>query len=487
MSRRRRRTADARTADVRTADARVADGFENVAARIGLGQRNLLAASGYARTRGLGVGELEEMYRTSWVVGRMVEVVAEDMVRAGISIQSQLPPDRIDALHRAWQAVGIPGRLADAIKWARLYGGAIAVLLVDGQDLEAPLDLDAIGQGDFRGLAVLDRHQVTPGDRTIDELGPMLGYPASYRVHDVDGLATGQNIHHSRVLRFIGIELPHRQRRGEQGWGASVVERVLDRILALDSSTYGAANLMLKSHLRVVRVKDLRRILAQGGPAETALIKMMSMIGEVQSNEGLTLLDGDDEFAAHSWTFAGVYDALQAFAEQIAGATGIPLVRLLGQAPKGFGSGDSDLQTYYETILTAQEDDLRGAVSLLLAVLSRSLWGEASADLAFQFNPLAAPGAVEKSQIATADAQAVAALFSAGLIDEAQALVELRDTGRLTGRFAHIRDEDIARARADGTAPPIDEAVPEPGAEPVPEPGPELGPEPGARSPERAR
>lgn len=452
MSRRRRRTAD-----VRTADARVADGFENVAARIGLGQRNLLATSGYARTRGLGPAELEEMYRTSWVVGRMVEVVAEDMVRAGIAIQSQLPPDRIDALHRAWQAVGIPGRLADAIKWARLYGGAIAVLLVDGQDLAAPLDLDAIGQGDFRGLAVLDRHQVTPGERAIEELGPMLGYPASYRVHDIDGLG-GQVIHHSRVLRFIGIELPHRQRRGEQGWGASVVERVLDRILALDSSTYGAANLMLKSHLRVVRVRDLRRILAQGGPAEKALIKMMSMIGEVQSNEGLTLLDGDDEFAAHTWTFAGVYDALQAFAEQIAGATGIPLVRLLGQAPKGFGSGDSDLQTYYETILTAQEDDLRGAVSLLLAVLSRSLWGKAeAADLAFQFNPLAAPGAVEKSQIATADAQAVAALYSAGLIDEAQALTELRDTGRLTGRFAHIRDEDIARARADGTAPPIDE------------------------------
>ncbi|WP_142850954.1 DUF1073 domain-containing protein [Telmatospirillum sp. J64-1] len=449
MSRRRRRNV-----------ARVQDGFENIVARVGLGQKNLLAQSGYRRSRGLDRAELEEMYRSSWVVGRMVEVVAEDMVRAGISIQTQMPPEQVDELHRAWQAAGIPGRLADAIKWARLYGGAIAVLLIDGQDLATPLELDSVGQGAFRGLAVLDRHQVTPSQRRITELGPMLGYPAGYRVYGDNGLE-GQFIHHSRALRFVGIELPHQLRLTEQGWGASVVERVLDRILALDSATYGSANLMLKSFLRVIQVKDLRRILAQGGPAEKALTKMMAMIGELQSNEGLTLLDAEDSFATHNWSFAGVYDALQAFAEQISGATGIPLIRLLGQSPKGFSTGDADLQTYYETILTAQEDDLRGPVALLLSVLARSLWGTAPPDgLSFTFNPLAAPSALEKSQIATADAQAVAALFGAGIIDEAQALGELRDTGRLTGRFVHIRDEDIEAARAASEAPPIDELTP---------------------------
>lgn len=457
MSRRRPRRPVAST--------RFSDGFENLTARLGLGQPNLLAQSGYARTRTLGSNELEEMYRSSWVVGRMVEVVAEDMVRAGITLQSQMPPERVDGLYRAWQATGIPGRLSDAIKWARLYGGAIAVILVDGQDLASPLDLAAIGPGAFRGLVVLDRHQITPLEERITDLGPMLGYPAGYRVHGGEGLE-GQVIHHSRALRFTGVELPHRLRETEQGWGGSVVERVLDRILALDSATYGSANLMLRSYLRVVGVKDLRRILAQGGAAEQALVKMMTMIGQVQSNEGLTLLDSEDQFTAHSWSFSGVYDALQAFAEQIAGATGIPLIRLLGQSPKGFSSGDSDLQTYYETILTAQEDDLRGPVTLLLGVVCRSLWGQPPPDgLSFSFAPLAAPSAVEKSQIATADAQAVAALFGAGLIDEAQALTELRDTGRLTGRFAHIRDEEIEAARTAAAAPPLDELTP-----PEPEP-----------------
>ncbi len=148
---------------------------------------------------------------------------------------------------------------------------------------------------------------------------------------------------------------------------------------------------------------------------------------------------------------------LRQIAEVISGATGIPLVRLLGQSPKGFSSGDSDLQVYYETILTAQEDDLRGPAALLLSVLARSLWNAPPPDMAFTFNPLAAPSAVEKSQIATADAQAVAALFGAGIINEPQALTELRDAGRLPGRFAPIRDEGIETARAAAEAPPPDE------------------------------
>lgn len=448
-SRRPRRTPLAQT--------RTRDGFENVAARLGLAGDNLLARSGYVRRRGMDPAELEEMYRTSWVVGRMVEVVAEDMVRAGLQISGPLPPDDIDALHRAWRGVGIPGRLSDAIKWARLYGGALAVLLVDGQDLAAPLDLDGVGRGDFRGLAVLDRHQVTPSQAVIRDLGPMLGYPDQYVVDQAEGMDR-QPIHHSRCLRFVGAELPYRLRLQEQGWGASAVERVLERILALDSATYGAANLMLKSFLRVFGVKDLRRILAQGGPAEAGLMKMLSMIRQTQSNEGLTIVDTEDRFDAVSWSFAGVYDALQAFAEQIAGATGIPLVRLLGQAPKGFSTGDSDLQVYYETILTAQEADLRGPVGLLLDVLCRSEWGRPPPDgLTFDFAPLAAPSALERSQIATADAQAVAALAAGGIIDHAQALEALRESGRVTGRFASIRDEAIEAARAAGQAPPLPE------------------------------
>jgi len=223
------------------------DNFESATARLGLGQDNMLARSGYVPGRNISrnPAELEDMYRTSWVVGRMVEVVAEDMVRGGVAIQAQMDPGDVDRLLTAMTRSGVPGRLADAIKWARLYGGALAVPLIDGHDLAAPLDLEQVEKDSFRGLYILDRHQVTPSQETIKDLGPMLGYPESYVINE--GGLDGQRIHHTRAIRFVGIELPRRQRLAEQHWGASVVERAFDRILALDSSTYGAANLMLKA------------------------------------------------------------------------------------------------------------------------------------------------------------------------------------------------------------------------------------------------
>lgn len=435
------------------------DGYENVSARLGLGQDNMLAKSGYASGRNItgSIDELENMYRESWVVGRMVEVVAEDMVRGGITIQAQMLPGQIDTLTRALQETGVPGRMADAIKWARLYGGALAVILIDGQTLSEPLELESIPKGGFRGLYILDRHQVTPTEEKIKDFGPMLGYPAGYRV-TTDALQ-GDLIHHTRVIRFVGIQLPMRERLKEQGWGASVVERAFDRILALDSSTYGAANLMFKSFLRVLSVDNLRQLLSSTDGAKK-ITNMFDMIRRLQSNEGITLIDAKDTFGTHSWTFAGIYEALQAFCEQISGATGIPLVRLLGQSPKGFSTGDSDLKMYYETILTAQEDDLRSPYKLILEILSWSLWGRAlDDDVSFSFNPLATLSESEKSQIASADAQSVAGLLMGGILDRPQALSVLRETSRITGRFGGITDEAIAIAKAEERAPSPPEEI----------------------------
>lgn len=58
------------------------------------------------------------------------------------------------------------------------------------------------------------------------------------------------------------------------------------------------------------------------------------MIREFQTIEGMTLMDASDKFETHSYSFAGVADVLLRFAEQVSGATGIPLVRLFGQSPR---------------------------------------------------------------------------------------------------------------------------------------------------------
>ena len=156
------------------------------------------------------------------------------------------------------------------------------------------------------------------------------------------------------------------QRIAENGWGQSVLERLWDRLIAFDSVTQGAAQLVYKAHLRTYAVEGLREIIGIGGKALDGLVKQIEMIRMYQSNEGMTLMDSKDKFEAHQYSFSGLSDMMLQFGQQISGALGIPLTRLFGQSPAGLNStGESDIRMYYDNVKQEQERRLRVGVGML--------------------------------------------------------------------------------------------------------------------------
>src|SRR6185312_6173577 len=99
-------------------------------------------------------------YDSSWIVGRAVDCIAEMMTMRGITVDSSADPSETEAFTENWQNLKIWDSICDTIRWARLYGGAIAVILVEGQDMSTPLRIDTVAMGQFKGLFVLDRWQV---------------------------------------------------------------------------------------------------------------------------------------------------------------------------------------------------------------------------------------------------------------------------------------------------------------------------------------
>lgn len=434
------------------------DSFQNVAARLGIGTDNLNSASSYGfnpvtRNRVL----LEFMYRGSWLVGQAVDCVAEDMVRAGIDLESDDTPEDLNSVQKGILDLGIWSAIEDTIKWSRLYGGAIAVFLVDGQDVSTPLIMERVGKGQFKGLLVLDRWMVQPTlENTVAEFGPDLGMPVFYNVTANAPALSGKRIHYSRVIRMDGVALPYWQRITENGWGLSVLERLYDRMVAFDSTSTGVAQLVFKAHLRTVKVENLREILAAGGASEQALIKQFEMIRQMQTNEGLTLLDAKDDFEAHSFTFSGLSDVLVQFAQQISGSLQIPLVRLFGQSPAGLNStGESDLRTYYDMIAQQQGSKLERGLSKVVELTYRTKHGRAPPDgFGLIFNPLWQMSDTEKATIAVGVTNAVTQAFDSGLVDRPTAMKELRQSSDVTGVWSNITDEDIKVAEADPPPPP---------------------------------
>lgn len=448
-----RKNRSAKRAPDSPATARTGDSFANFQSRLGYGTDNQSSGGSYqvdyiSRNRQL----LDSMYRSSWVCGQAVDVVAEDMTRAGVTINSALSPDENEAIQGSMESLGLWNQLSDTIKWGRLYGGAIGVLLLDGQDMATPLRLETIGRGQFKGILPLDRWMVQPSlQNLVKEFGPALGLPKFYDVVADSMALPRMRIHYSRVIRIDGQDLPYFQRIAENLWGQSVLERLYDRLLAFDSTTQGAAQLVYKAHLRTLKVDGLREILAMGGPALRALVENVEMIRRMQTNEGLTVVDGKDEFETHQYAFSGLDSLLLQFGQQLSGALQIPLVRLFGQSPAGLNSsGESDLRTYYDNIKQQQERRMRSPIGLVLDVTCRSELGKPlPPGTTHEFNPLWQLSDVEKADVAQKIGETVANALDAGLIDRATGMKELSTSSHITGVFSAITNEHIAEAEND--------------------------------------
>ncbi|KTH33810.1 DUF1073 domain-containing protein [Klebsiella aerogenes] len=450
---------------------RTADGYNNFAAKLGTSTQNIQTGGTYVpgyitRNRVM----LEFAYRSSFLVGAGVDSMADDMTRKGISISSKLDPGQKGKVETFWDDFAIWDGINDTLKWSRLYGGAILVMLIDGQDISTPLNIDRIKEGQFKGVISLDRWMVNPSyNNLVSDYGPEFGKPKFYKVVVNQQGIPPWKIHHSRLIRMEGDSLPFQQVQTENGWGMSVVERIFERIQAFDTATVGTTQLIHKAHLRTYSIDKLRSILATGGELEKGLMRHLDMIREFQTIEGMTIMDSTDKFETHSYSFAGVADVLLRFAEQVSGATGIPLVRLFGQSPAGFNTGDGDLENYYSRVNSLQERRLRRHVRKLLDVSWRSLFGKPLPDdFTFEFNKLWEMSDTDRATMANNFTTALATAVRDLEMPTSAALSDLRNMSDVIGIGGSITDEDIENAKSQWSEDEPETSPPSPFGDPVP-------------------
>lgn len=229
----------------KTGRVATADSYDNFVARVGMQQPNQHAASTYranytSRNRLL----IEWAYRSSWIIGAAVDSKADDMTKKGVRITSEIDPKRRGILESRFDELQLWDCINETLKWSRLYGGAVALILIEGQAPLTPLVLDKVGKGSFKGLAVLDRWMINPQlTRRIKALGPNLGKPEFYDIVTTAQGLPAWTVHHSRLIRMDGVKLPYQQKITENEWGMSIVERIFDRLTSYDSTSVGAPNL----------------------------------------------------------------------------------------------------------------------------------------------------------------------------------------------------------------------------------------------------
>lgn len=453
----RKRTLSAPAPQLRR--ARALDAFTNVLARLGAGTPNLLEGTEYSLQRlSRDFNQLNALYRESWIIRRIIDVIPSDMLKNWITITSGIDPDVEKKLSISLRRTQLIDKLKRGMQWGRLYGGALGVMLVkhQGYDLSQPLRLDWIMPGDFAGLLIFDRwNGVNPSSELIEDISdPDYGYPKYYTVTDPAG-GGSVKIHHSRVIRFTGNTLPFWEEIAEMQWGASVVESVFDELKKRDNVSWNIAQLTFMANIRVLKMQDLGQLLsATDSESQAELLRTLEAQNMLLNNMGMQVMDAADGLETHQYTFGGLADCYQQFIMDISGAAEIPVTRLFGRSPSGLNAtGESDLQNYYDMIAEKQESYLRPILNKVLPPFIISTLGSLPDDFDFEFDPVAEPTDKERADLAKCGTDNVVAAYNAGLISQRTALKELKQQSERTGVWTNITDEDIERA-SDSVEPP---------------------------------
>lgn len=424
------------------------DAFINPVAKLGLGMDNLLSGTDYTRTRFTqDYNLMVTLYRTHWIVKKIIDVVANDMTKAGIKITSNLEPDLIKRLDNCMKTRKVHKSLNELVRWGRLFGGAGAVMLIDGQDeyLDQPLDINSVMLNDFKGLLVFDRWSgITPcsGEFVTDLDSVDFGLPKYYNVSVDEGQAV--KVHHSRVLRYVGRQLPRWEREVEQYWGASELETVIEEISKRDNTSFNIAQLVFLANLRILKMADLGDALTLNDTqAQSDVYNTLTAQNALMSSFGLYVMNKDDEFDTKAYSFGGLAEIMQQFMLDISGATGIPATKMYGRSPEGMNStGESDMQNYYEMISENQSTSLQDNWTKLLPVICMSEIGYVPDDLDFEFEAIENVKEEEIADLIGKKSDSVIKAYEANLITQKEAREELKEIGQGYDIFSNI-DETV--------------------------------------------
>ena len=424
------------------------DGYSNAAAFLGK-DSVLLSAGTFVRSGLTSDPELlTAMYRESWLTMRIIDMPSEDMTRAWYRLTADLKEEEIHALRRLEARHSIKQEMTNALRWARLYGGSLALMVIRGEEdrLDQPLDRDMLLPGCFQGLLVLDRTQgIEPSEELVSDLDdPDFGLPASYTVNlNMEGYSS-VTLHHSRVLRFVGRELPRAETIRERYWGASEMEHIQDELLKRSAASANIAQLIFQANITTLKMADFGDLLGTGTEEQRRNLEYaMETENRFRTSFGLQLMSRDDCLENHPYSFAGLSEIYEQFMMDMAGAAEIPATRLFGRSPQGMNAtGESDLRNYYDMIAQMQERMLRPALEKLLPVMAVSCWGSVPEDLEIVFEPVMTSSPAERAELVQKLSGDVIEGYKCGLFTREQAIAELKSRGREMGAYITIQNEE---------------------------------------------
>jgi phage-related protein (TIGR01555 family) len=407
--------------------------------------------------------QLEAAYRSDWIARKIVDIPAQDATRAWRSWTA--PEADIEKLEEVEKAFGLQQKVKIALIKARLYGGSALLLGVDQGMPDEELVIDKLGVDCLKFVHVLSRYELTAGPCEQDILSPYYGEPQYYERNQIGVITSGtdklasRRIHPSRVVRFLGADLPGESalHGDNQGWGDSVLQAVNDAVRSCGMVVGGIAALVDEAKIDIIKIPDFTKKITTKEYTEKMTARW-AFANTAKSTVNALLIDKEEEWDRITVQFAGMPDVIKGYLMIAAAAADIPATRMLSQAPQGLNStGDSDTRNHYDRISTEQQTVIGPRLNRLDEVVIRSAIGKRDPNIWSQWNSLWQMTEVEKTDLAKKKADLIKLDNDMGLIPFT-ALAKVRETMLIDdGTYPGIEEAlKLAEEAGDIAEPPPD-------------------------------
>lgn len=371
------------------------DSLENTLSGLGTEFDLGAAARPNARAYRLTPLDLESLYRSNGYAQRIVDFFADESTRKGWRIVDT--SDEPVPLAVEEERLQVTAHVQQALTWARLYGGALIVPVLDElpsprtdqlHPLRTPIDASRVKR--VRALLVFDAWEFSALTYGTDPREPNYREPTVWSVQ-TEGARGSMELHHSRAFYLPGVQLSPRLRRQNGGIDDSVLQVCWDAIRNKTSIDQGGASLGQRLALNVLKVGNLKA--HQTSDQEQAFNTKMKALARSMSLLNLLLLGESDDFQVRATPVSGFRDLDQSAKETLSCVSGIPLAILFGEPPGGLNTdGRSHREAVNNAVAAYQEAILREPLTRLYRLLYAQKDGPTRGKLPeswhVEFNPL---------------------------------------------------------------------------------------------------
>ncbi len=417
---------------------------------------------------------LTVFYEGNGLFAKIIDAPAEEALKHGFVLDDVSDQEVEDFYREALDELDWEETAMTAVKWARLFGGSLAVMLInDGRGLEEPLDWKNIKSID--DIRVYDRSVIQPDYNSMFHYDPSdpfrtrgsrLGMPEFFHVYSKYGNFT---VHESRCLVFQNGILPENSTNSiYQFWGMPEYIRINRAIQDAEIAHRSAPKMLVRSVQPIYKMKNLSSELATEEGENMILKRLMAIDTARGMMNSITIDSEGEDYDFRSFQFSGVSDVIDSACNFLSALTNIPQTILFGRSPAGMNStGESDMENWYNYVERIQKRMIKGNLRYLLSIIFQAGIATGEVDevpnLKVSFNPLWSMSDIEladleqkKATTAQTKAQTVQIYVDMQAIDPTEVRRKLADSNEfdVETMLDEYEDEEDLLAAYESELPP---------------------------------